>query len=73
LKDAAREHAWLKVKAAVHAYSEDPSQGNEGEVEAAWREIRRIDSVSHWREWQAARLKALEASAPPHSTETIPR
>jgi hypothetical protein len=54
LKDAARKHAWLRVKTAIRAYSCDPSPTNAEEVEAAWKRMRRIEAVSHWQELQVA-------------------
>ena len=55
---AERKQAWKQARAAVRAYSRDPSENNAITVENAWREIRRMDSVSFWREWQTARLSA---------------
>ena len=55
---AERKQAWKQAKAAVRAYSRDPSENNAMTVENAWRKIRRMDSVSFWREWQTARLSA---------------
>lgn len=54
LKDASRKHAWLRVKTAVRTYSSDPTRCNAEEVEAAWKLMRRIDTVSDWRELQGA-------------------
>ena len=60
LKDPQRKRAWKQARAAVRAYSRDPSEINAATVEVAWREIRRMDGVSFWREWQAARLTTSE-------------
>lgn len=60
MNDPQRKRAWKQARAAVRAYSKDPSEINAATVEVAWREIRRMDGVSFWREWQAARLTALE-------------
>jgi hypothetical protein len=54
LTDTARKHAWLRVRAAMRTYSRDPTRSNAEEVESAWKLIRRIDTVSHWREPQLA-------------------
>jgi len=43
---AERKQAWKQARAAVRAYSRDPSENNAITVENAWREIRRMDSVS---------------------------
>lgn len=56
-----RKRAWKQARAAVRAYSRDPSETNAATVEVAWREIRHMDGVSFWREWQAARLTAPES------------
>lgn len=53
-----RKEAWIQAKAAVRAYSRNPSETNAVIVENAWREIRRMDSVSFWREWQTTTLSA---------------
>lgn len=50
LTDTARKRAWLRVKIALRTYSHDPTRSNAEEVESAWKLIRRIDTVSHWRE-----------------------
>jgi hypothetical protein len=68
--DDVRQQAWSEVKGAVRAYARDPSTGNAQRVEAAWREIRRMQAVSFWRDWQAARLKPLETCAPLRASET---
>lgn len=54
--DPERKQAWKRARAAVRAYSKDPSDSNAANVEVAWRQIRRMDGVSFWREWQTARL-----------------
>ena len=56
MTDPERKQAWKQARAAVRAYSRDPSDSNAAHVEVAWREIRRMDGVSVWREWNAARL-----------------
>ncbi len=60
MKDPQRKRAWRQARAAVRAYSRDPSEINAATVEVAWREIRRMDGVSFWRDWQAAKLTASE-------------
>lgn len=60
MNDPARKRAWKRARAAVRAYSRDPSEINAATVEVAWREIRHMDGVSFWREWQAARLTVSE-------------
>ncbi len=54
--DPERKQAWKQARAAVRAYSKNPSDRNAAEVEVAWQEIRRMDGVSFWREWQAGKL-----------------
>ncbi len=61
MNDPERKRAWKEARAAVRAYSKDPSDSNEAHVEVAWREIRRMDGVSFWREWQAAKLTTSES------------
>ena len=63
MNDPERKRAWKEARAAVRAYSKDPSDSNAAHVEVAWREIRRMDSVSFWREWQAARLTTSESGS----------
>ena len=60
MNDPDRKRAWKEARAAVRAYSRDPSESNAAYVEVAWREIRRMDGVSFWREWQAARLTSTQ-------------
>ena len=59
--DPERKLAWREARAAVRAYSKDPSDSNAAHVELAWREIRRMDGVSFWREWHTARLTSSKA------------
>jgi len=44
-----RREAFQAVKQAVRAYLRDPSPDHAGQVESAWRRIRRLDSVVQWR------------------------
>lgn len=61
MTDPERKRAWSEARAAVRAYSKDPSDSNAATVEVTWREIRRMDGVSFWREWQAATLTTSES------------
>ena len=61
MNDPERKRAWKEAKAAVRAYSKDPTDSNAAYVEVAWREIRRMDGVSFWREWHSARLTVSES------------
>lgn len=61
MNDPERKRAWKEARAAVRAYSKDPTDSNAAYVEVAWREIRRMDGVSVWREWHAARMTASES------------
>ncbi len=61
MNDPERKRAWKQAKAAVRAYSKDPSDSNAAYVEVTWREIRRMDGVSFWRDWQAAKLTTSES------------
>ena len=63
MNDLDRKHAWLNAKAEVRSYAKDPTAQNAEQVEEAWDMIRRIDSLSHWREWREARLNARSVSA----------
>lgn len=65
--DPERKQAWKQARAAVRAYSKDPSDSNAAHVEVAWREIRRMDGVSFWREWHVAKLGHSK------SNQTAPR
>jgi len=58
MTDLERKQAWKQARAAVRAYSRDPSDSNAAHVEVAWREIRRMDGVSFRREWSAAKFAA---------------
>jgi hypothetical protein len=69
MNDADRKHVWSKVKSAVRFYAKDPTAQSAEQVEDAWREIRRMDSMSHWREWRSATLNARRASAQPGQGE----
>lgn len=53
-----RKYAWANVKSAVRSYAKDPTDQHARQVEAAWREVRRTDSASRWRDWQAVRASA---------------
>jgi hypothetical protein len=61
MNDPERKRAWKEARAAVRAYSKDPSDSNAAYVEVAWREIRRTGGVSFWREWQAAKPTTSES------------
>ena len=61
MTDPKRKRAWSEARAAVRAYSKDPSDSNAAYVEVAWREIHRLDGVSFWREWQAATVTTSES------------
>ena len=56
MNDPERKQAWRQARAAVRAYSRDPSDSNAAHVEVAWREVRKMDGVSLWREWSASKL-----------------
>ena len=62
MTDPNRKYAWGQIKSAIRSYAKDPTDRNAQEVEAAWREIRRTESVSFWREWQAMRFDAKTSS-----------
>ena len=44
--DTARVEALTAAKAAVRAYSKDPTDSNAAKVEAAWQAVRTLDAVS---------------------------
>jgi hypothetical protein len=44
-----RIEAYSAVKAAVRAYSKDPTDSNAVLVEQAWQLVRTLDAVSVWR------------------------
>ena len=48
--DSARVEALTAAKAAVRAYSKDPTDSNAAKVEAAWQAVRTLDAVSAWRQ-----------------------
>jgi hypothetical protein len=62
MTDPNRKYAWYNIKSAIRAYAKDPTDQHAQRVEDAWREIRRTETVSHWREWQSARLNAGDGS-----------
>lgn len=66
-KDAERKRAWSTAKTAVHAYAKDPSRDNADLVDAAWQTVRRVDSVSLWRQ---ARTKWLGLDQSRTSSDT---
>lgn len=45
-----RVEALAEAKAAIRAYSRDPSDSNASKVEAAWQAVRTLDAVSAWRQ-----------------------
>lgn len=45
-----RVEALAEAKAAIRAYSRDPSDSNAAKVEAAWQAVRTLDAVSAWRQ-----------------------
>jgi hypothetical protein len=57
-----RKYAWAVVKSAIRSYAKDPTDQHAQQVEAAWREIRRTESLSHWRDWQAVSHNASNSS-----------
>ena len=44
-----RVEALSAAKAAVRAYSRDPTGSNAASVEQAWKALRPLDAVSAWR------------------------
>jgi hypothetical protein len=60
--DPERKQAWRQARAAVRAYSKDPSDSNAAHVELAWQRIRRMDGVSFWREWHVATLSHAKSN-----------
>ena len=62
MTDLDRKDAWRNIKSAIRSYAKDPTAQNALEVEEAWRDIRRMDNLLHWREWREARLNARNAS-----------
>ena len=63
MNDPERKQAWRQARAAVRAYSRNPSENNAAHVEVAWREIRRMDGVSFWRAWQASESNPFDRAA----------
>lgn len=65
-----RKHALSDAKSAVRSYAKDPTAQHAREVEQTWSEVRRMDSLLHWREWREARLNmrnAVKRSRQAHS------
>jgi hypothetical protein len=58
MTDLNRKYAWSNIKSAIRSYAKDPTAQHARKVEEAWMEIRRMETVSNWREWQATRLNA---------------
>lgn len=56
-----RVEALSAAKAAVRAYSRDPSGSNAASVEQAWKALRTLDAVSAWRR---ERQREAEPRAP---------
>jgi hypothetical protein len=63
MTDLNRKYAWYNIKSAIRTYAKDPTDQHAKQVEDAWREIRQIETVSHWGEWQSARLSAGDGSS----------
>ena len=52
-----RREALTVAKAAVRAYSRNPSEANAAQVEEAWRAVRTIDAVAAWRQERPAETR----------------
>lgn len=57
-----RIEAYSAVKAAVRAYSKDPTDSNAILVEQAWQLIRTLDAVSVWRQKPLPRAERAPSS-----------
>ncbi len=62
MADLDRKYAWRNVKSAVRSYAKDPTPQHAEQVENAWKAIRRMETVSHWREWPARRFETGKSS-----------
>jgi hypothetical protein len=63
MPDLNRKYAWHSIKSAIRYYAKDPTPQHAEKVEEAWKEIRRMETLSHWREWRAARFDAGKSSS----------
>jgi hypothetical protein len=62
MTDLNRKYAWYNIKSAIRSYAKDPTDQHAKQVEDAWKEIRRMETVSHWGEWREASLNIRNAS-----------
>ncbi len=69
MTDLDRKYAWYTIKSAIRSYAKDPTPQHAQKVEEAWKEIRRMETVSHWREWQAKRFEAGKSSGQSGQTQ----
>ncbi|MDX1425383.1 MAG: hypothetical protein R3322_19705 [Kiloniellales bacterium] len=58
MSDLNRKYAWSNIKSAIRSYAKDPTAQHAKQVEEAWKEIRKMETPSHWPEWRAARFDA---------------
>jgi hypothetical protein len=58
MTDLNRKYAWHSIKSAIRSYAKDPTPQHAEKVEDAWKEMRRMEAASHWRDWQTMRLDA---------------
>ena len=57
-----RKYAWDTIRSATRSYAKHPTDHHAQKVEEAWKEMRRMESLSHWREWREARLNQTNGS-----------
>ncbi len=62
MTDLNRKYAWRNVKSAIRSYAKDPTSQHAREVEEAWKEIRRMETVSHWRQGPTRRFETGKSS-----------
>lgn len=63
--DAIRTEALAAAKSATGAYARNPTDANAARVEAAWRAVRRLDTVSVRRLWREGNFKATPTKRKP--------
>lgn len=68
MTDLDRKFAWRNIKSAIRSYAKDPTARHAQEVEEAWREIRRMETLSHWRELPAKSFGPGKSSGQPGHT-----
>ena len=58
MQEDPRVQAYEAVRIALRKFADSPTGNNLQEAESAWRELRRLNALSLWRDWKNSKLNA---------------